>query len=330
MDKPMEVPPLLYLDAEAVAACMPDVDERIRLARRTLTALVRDAELPTKVGVHPPAAGAFTAAMPALLLEGGRAELMGMKWVVVFPTNDALDLPTIHASVLVNDAESGLPLAILDGGPITAQRTAAVSGVALSEWAPRDARRVAMVGTGVQGHSHLAVLAHLCAGTELVIASRHADHAAGMADTARSTGRFTRVESTTDSRSAVEGADVVMTMVSFGPDRQTLSADSLRAARLVIAVDYDMCVPAAVATGSSLFLTDDVGQLLAARHDEVFAGYRDPDASIGQALLGEAPAARGDGPVLVSHLGVGLADVVFASAIVERARASGAGVELRR
>src|SRR4051794_20571663 len=326
----MRVPPLLYLSAADVEAAMPPVDERVRLARRTMTALVHDAELPPKVGVHPPAEGGFTAAMPALLRSGDTAELMGMKWVVVFPTNDRLGIPTIHATVVVNDAETGLPLAILDGGPITAQRTAAVSGVALSEWAPADARRVAMVGAGVEGNSHLDVVAHLCAGTELVIASRHASRAGALAERAHATGRFETVASTADARSAVEGADVVITMVSFGPNRQTLPAEALRSARLIVSVDYDMCVPHEVARSSSLFLTDDVSQLLAARHDEVFAGYPDPDASIGQGLLGEAPARRDDGPVLVSHLGVGLADVVFASAIVERATASGLGIQLPR
>jgi ornithine cyclodeaminase/alanine dehydrogenase-like protein (mu-crystallin family) len=301
----MTVPPLLYLSAADVEAAMPAVDERVALARKTMTALVRDAELPPKVGVHPPAQGGFTAAMPALLRSGNSAELMGMKWVVVFPTNDRLGIPTIHATVVVN-------------------------GVALSEWAPRDTRRVAMVGAGVEGRSHLDVVAHLCAGTELVIASRHAERAAALAERARATGRFETVDSTADPRSAVEGADVVITMVSFGPNRQTLPADALRSARLIVSVDYDMCVPAAVAHGSSRFLTDDVSQLLGARHDEVFAGYPEPDASIGQALLGEAPAPRADGPLLVSHLGVGLSDVVFAAAIVERAQASGLGMVLPR
>ena len=326
----MTVPPLLYLSAADVEAAMPAVAERVELARKTMTALVHDAELPPKVGVHPPAQGGFTAAMPALLRSGAAAELMGMKWVVVFPTNDRLGIPTIHATVIINDAGTGLPLAILDGGPITAQRTAAVSGVALSEWAPRDTRRVAMIGAGVEGHSHLEVVAHLCAGTELVIASRHTERAAALADRARATKRFETVASTTDPRSAVEGADVVITMVSFGPNRQTLPAESLRSARLIVSIDYDMCVPHEVARGASRFLTDDVSQLLGARHDDVFGGYPDPDASIGQALLGEAPPARGDGPVLVSHLGVGLADVVFASAIVERALAAGLGMALPR
>jgi ornithine cyclodeaminase/alanine dehydrogenase-like protein (mu-crystallin family) len=119
-------------------------------------------------------------------------------------------------------------------------------------------------------------------------------------------------------------------MVSFGPERQTVPASAFAEAQLIIGIDYDMCVPAEVARSSRLFLTDDVGQLLAARHDEVFAGYPDPDASIGQALLGEAPASRAEGPVYVNHLGVGLADVVFARAIIERAVRAGIGTELPR
>lgn len=324
----MSVPPLLYLGPTDVEAAMPEVAERLDLARRTMTALVRDAELPPKVGVHP--GDAFTAAMPALLRADDVPELLGMKWVVAYPDNGRRGLPAIHATIIINDAQTGVPLAILDGGPITAQRTAAVSGVALAEWAPPGARRVAMIGAGVQGQSHLEVLEHICGGTELVIAARHGDRAATLAQRAADGGRFASVESTTDSRSAVDGADVVITMVSFGPDRQTLSAESLRSAGLVIAVDYDMCVPAEIARKSSLFLTDDVSQLRAARQGEVFAGYPDPDASIGQALLDEAPALRSDGPILVSHLGVGLADVVFAAAIIERAKAAGLGTELPR
>jgi ornithine cyclodeaminase/alanine dehydrogenase-like protein (mu-crystallin family) len=119
-------------------------------------------------------------------------------------------------------------------------------------------------------------------------------------------------------------------MVSFGANRQSLSPRSLQRAQLIVAVDYDMCVPAAVVSGASTFLTDDIAQFEAARNDTVFAGYPQPDASIGQALLGQAPALRGRGPIVVNHLGVGLADVVFADAIVRRATEMGIGTELPR
>ena len=60
-------PPLRYLSAADVTAAMPPVAERLRLAEQTMTALVADAELPPKIGVHPRPAGSFAHAMPAHL-----------------------------------------------------------------------------------------------------------------------------------------------------------------------------------------------------------------------------------------------------------------------
>jgi ornithine cyclodeaminase/alanine dehydrogenase-like protein (mu-crystallin family) len=333
-----QLPALRYLSGEAVRTSMPPVRERIELARRTMIALVKDAEMPPKLGVEPRPSSAHTAAMPALLRgpePDGTTDLLGMKWVTAFPTNRALGLPAIHATVVLNDALTGTPLAILDGGPITAERTAAVSGVALQAWWPQiqgDGRPVAvtLVGGGVQGASHVAVLAAVAEGAVLTICDRHPDRAARLADVARNAGRFESVNSTTDMPAAVRGADIVLTMISFAQDRQILPADTLSGVSLVIAVDYDMCIPAETARRSSLFLSDDVEQLMATRRGNVFAGYPDPDASLGEALLGNAPSLRADGPIYVNHLGVGLADVVFADAICRRALASGAGVELER
>ncbi len=79
--------------------------------------------------------------MPALLRGSngdGSDDLLGIKWVTNFPTNREMGLPAIHATVLLTDALTGEPRAVLDGAPITAERTAAVSGVALREWWPRE------------------------------------------------------------------------------------------------------------------------------------------------------------------------------------------------
>ena len=152
---------------------MPDVDERLALAEQTMTALVADAELPPKIGVHPRPDGSFAHAMPAHLRgtdPGGGGDLLGMKWVAGFGRNNELGLPAINAVVVINDAATGLPTAILDGGPITALRTAAVSGVAIRHFAPAvsgRAARAALIGAGVQGHSHLAVLGRVLPGVAL-------------------------------------------------------------------------------------------------------------------------------------------------------------------
>jgi hypothetical protein len=150
-----------------------------------------------------------------------------------------------------------------------------------------------MVGAGVEGRSHLDVLAHLCAGTELVVASRRPSAPPPWRIAPRDGPvRARRVDDESEVRRGGRRRSNDDGLVWARP--QTLPRQSLSAAGLVVSVDYDMCVPAATARAARTFLTDDVGQLLATRHDEVFAGYPDPDASIGQALLGEAPprAAR--------------------------------------
>jgi len=96
---------------------------------------------------------------------------------------------------------------------------------------------------------------------------------------------------------------------------------------LLVAVDYAAMCSAAVASDAALFLTDDRGQFLANRDAGQFDGFPDPTATIGEAIL--AGTGRPSmGRVVAVPLGIGLADVVFAAAIVERARVAGLGTVL--
>jgi len=330
-----DVPPLRYLSAADVIAAMPDIDDRLTLAERTLTALVSDAELPPKIGIHPRPAGAFAHAMPAYLRgvdpDGGE-DRMGMKWVAGFATNNDRGLPAISAIVVLNDPVTGLPIAIVDGGPITAQRTAAVSGVAIRRFKPVVAGRplrAALIGAGTQGRSHLPVLGHVLPGVELRLFDRHPERVAALAEIARATAGIGSVEAALESRAAVEGADVVVTAASFGPVRQVMTDDWLAADALVVPVDYATYCAAEIARDAGLFLVDDRGQFLANRDAGAFDGYPDPTATLGEAILDgtRRPAA---GRVVTTHLGVGLADVVFGSAILRRAEELGLGTVLRR
>jgi ornithine cyclodeaminase/alanine dehydrogenase len=327
--------PLRYLSAVDVVAAMPDLDERLRLAELTLTALVADAELPPKIGIHPRPAGSFVHAMPAYLRgpdPDGRDDLVGMKWVAGFATNNTAGLPAISAVVVLNDAGTGLPRAILDGGPITALRTAAVSGVAIRHFAPvvvGRPSRAALIGAGVQGRSHLAVLGLVLPDLELTLFDRHPERTAALAEVARATKGIGRVSVASDARDAVRDADVVVTAASFGPVRQVMTADWLTDDALVVPVDYATYLAAGVARDAALFLVDDRGQFLANRHAGLFEDYPDPSATLGEAILAgtERPSA---GRVVAMHLGVGLADVVFGAAIVRRADELGIGTTLPR
>ncbi len=330
----MTVPrPLRYLSAADVRAAMPPLAERLDLAEATLRALGQTAELPAKIGVHPRQAGSLAHAMPALLrgaAADGSDDLVGVKWIVGFPDNPAAGLPTYSAQVILNDASNGLPLAILDAAGITAQRTAAVSGAAIKLFAPVHVGRppaVALLGAGAQARGHLPVIGRLLPGAAVRIADLDAARANALAAEARSIEGIGAAAVASSVRLAVEGADVIVSVVSFGPDHQALDPGWLGPETLFVAVDYDMQAPAALAR-DSLFVVDERDQFLATRAGGGFAGYPDPDATLGEALRDgiERPSGR----VLVSHLGVGLADVVFASAILKRAERLGLGVLLER
>jgi ornithine cyclodeaminase/alanine dehydrogenase len=312
---------------------MPPLDERLRLAERTMVALVRDSELPPKIGVHPRPEGSFAHAMPAYLrgpAGDGNDDLLGMKWIGGFPGNRARGLPALHGLVLLVDPTTGVPTAILDAAPITAERTAAVSGVAIGRFAPRvagRAPRVAIIGAGVQGHSHLAPIGRVLPGARLAVFDRHPDRAEALAAAARETVGIGGAEATGSARAATETADVVVTAAAFGPVRQVMTPDWLGPDVLVVAVDYATYCSAQVARDASLFLVDERSQFFANRDAGQFDGYPDPTATLGEAILADTPRPAG-GSVVVSHLGVGLADLVFGDAIVRRAEAQGLGTLL--
>jgi ornithine cyclodeaminase/alanine dehydrogenase-like protein (mu-crystallin family) len=328
---------LRYLSREDVLAALPDLSARLRLAERTMVGLHRGAQLPPKIGVQPLPAGSFAHAMPALLpgsAADGADDLLGVKWVVGFPENVAAGLPAVHGTTILSDGRNGLPRAIVDAGTLTAQRTAAVSGLAIERWGPgpSSACRVAIVGCGAQARSHLPVVAHLLPMAKIVLSDAEPGRAealaAELADPGMGLGTFPEVRVAADVRAALDDADVILTMVSFGPRRQGVPAEAFEAASLIIAVDYDMCVPATVARQAVRFLVDDREQYLATRASTTFAGYPDDPLTMGEAIASGLP--RPAGRVLVTHLGVGLADVVFADAVLRLAQERGIGTLLPR
>jgi ornithine cyclodeaminase/alanine dehydrogenase-like protein (mu-crystallin family) len=83
---------------------------------------------------------------------------LAVKIVSVFPENTKLDLPTIHAAVLVLEPHTGRVLAVLEGGVLTAIRTGAGCGAATDLLARPDSRVAAIFGAGVQGRTQLEAI----------------------------------------------------------------------------------------------------------------------------------------------------------------------------
>src|SRR5437764_15476673 len=82
--------------------------------------------------------------MPA---RGG--DLAMLKWISSFPDNPARGLPTVIGVLIVSDATTSEPLAVLDAGAVTALRTGAVAAVAAQALA--EGRSASVIGTGVNG-----------------------------------------------------------------------------------------------------------------------------------------------------------------------------------
>src|SRR5207249_4872416 len=133
------------LDHDAVLAAVTPA-EAIERVREGFVSFARDEwQMPPKVYLPSPPSGDFRA-MPV------RGEgLAALKWVTSFPGNPRRGLPTVTGIVLVSDAGSGEPLAMLDARAVTALRTGAAAAVASQELAREDARTVGVVGCGLHG-----------------------------------------------------------------------------------------------------------------------------------------------------------------------------------
>jgi ornithine cyclodeaminase/alanine dehydrogenase-like protein (mu-crystallin family) len=188
---------------------------------------------------------------------------------------------------------------------------------------------VTIIGAGVQGRSHVEVIGHVLPGAAVTIVDRHPERAEALAEAASTTAGIGDITVTSDARAATRGADVVITAASFTDPahRQVMDGSWLAPDALVVPVDYATMCAASVARDAPLFLVDDRGQFLANRDAGQFDDYPDPTATLGEALLA-ATVRPTSGRVVVSHLGVGLADVVFGDAIVRRAEAAGIGTPL--
>jgi 2,3-diaminopropionate biosynthesis protein SbnB len=96
-------------------------------------------------------------AMPAYV--GGDYNAFGIKWIAGFPKNPLLHgLPRATGFFILNDSETGIPLAIMDCTLLSAMRTGAVTGVGAKYLARPDSESVAMIGAGVQARTQLEAL----------------------------------------------------------------------------------------------------------------------------------------------------------------------------
>lgn len=304
---------LLYLTREEVAGLLPPVPEQLDLVEGAYRAVGSGrVELPPKPGIHP-RPDAFIHAMPAYLRD---EDVAALKWVAGYPGNKERGLPYITGLIVLNDPDTGLPLAVMDGAEITAARTAAASGVCIRRFAPSGWARAAVLGAGEQGRFHVRVLAELNPDVAVAAYDPHADRIASLGGS---------VEAAAKPRQAVEGAEVVVTAgpIVESPD-SPLGADWLGERLLGLPIDFDFYFNAEAVESADLFLVDDVAQFEYYRSLGHFQGWPEPTGSVGEALGRDGAPDR----VVCCNLGIGALDAAFAARVLVSAQERGVGTEL--
>jgi len=304
---------LLYLTREEVARLLPAVPDQLDLVEETYRAVgAGRVELPPKPGIHP-RPDSFIHAMPAYLRDD---DVAALKWVAGYPANKERGLPYITGLIVLNDPETGVPAAIMDGAEITAARTAAASGVCIRRFAPEAWSRAAVLGAGEQGRFHAEVLRELNPDVAILAWDPHPERVVSLGD---------RVEAAPGPREAVEGSEVVVTAGPIVESPESpLTSGWLAERSLGLPIDFDFYFSAEAVGAAELFLVDDVGQFEYYRSLGHFEGWPEPEGSVGEALSRDSAPAR----VVCCNLGIGALDAAFAARVLAAARDRGIGTEL--
>jgi ornithine cyclodeaminase/alanine dehydrogenase len=263
--------------------------------------------------------------MPALIPSTRAA---GMKWVGGYPANQRRGLPYISGLLILNDYETGIPIAVMDCTWITAERTAAATAVAAKYLARPDSSVAGMLACGVQARAHLRALQAVLPVRKVRAYDVDPARAAEFAQFARSLGLEAEVVS--EPRRAVAGCDVVVTS---GPilrkPHATVQRGWLEPGAFASLVDFDSYWHPAALHEADKFCTDDVPQLEHYREIGYFQDIPAVYAELADLVTGRKPGRQSrDERTIACNLGLALEDLAVAPLVYERARQKGTGTWL--
>ncbi|MBN2137194.1 MAG: hypothetical protein JW720_05260 [Sedimentisphaerales bacterium] len=330
----MSVPPLLYLNSEEVRLALPMPDAIAAMKQAFIQLSAGQVMLPARQ--HIDVAGEKGTAL-IMSCHSSEQKLMSVKFVTLFDNNQRLGLPLIQALVILSDAISGVPLAIMDGGSLTAIRTGAASGAATDILARPDAHLVAIFGAGVQARTQL----------EAVCSVRPIRHVRVFDPDSVQADRFAEemthrlglsVERASSPAKALTDADIVCTATlssvpvfrdcelppgahinavgSYKPEVSEIPPDTVCRARVI--VDHR---PSALEEAGDLLIP-----MKQKRIDESHFS-----SELGEVLAGRVPGRKDrDEVTLFKSVGVAIQDLCAARQVLDNARNRKLGVELPR
>ncbi len=320
------------LSSDDVRQALP-MRRAIEAMKRAFAQLSTDqADVPLRVALEVPQHNGVTLFMPAYL---SADDQMAVKIVSVFNDNPAQRLPLIHALVVVVDATTGRPAAVMDGTYLTALRTGAASGAATDLLARQDARTVAVFGAGTQGRTQLEAVCAVRPIQEAWVYDVSPEQAAAyagemsqrlsltvrVAETPAEAVRQADVicTATTSSNPVFEDSDVrpgthINAVGAYTPQMQEIPAETVLRAKVVI--DHR---EASLAEAGDLLIPLQQG-LMTEAHIH---------AELGEIIAGLGPGrASSDEITLFKSVGVAVQDVAAASAVLEAAQRLGLGSEV--
>jgi len=291
------------------------------------------AHVPTRNAAYVAERDGWLAAMPAFLPSAGA---LTTKLVSLFPQNT--DRPTHHAIIACFDPDTGAPTALLDGGYITATRTAAASALATKLLARPGSAIVSVIGTGVQGRAHARALGRL-PGIELIqVAGRDPEKIRSLLDELSEGG--IRAEAVTSVEEAVRSADVVC--ASTHADQPVVRRGWLQPGTHINSVGYNTAGGGEVDSDTvrdSVLVVESRAAVLAPPPSgaieiqrAIDAGIIKPDhihAELGELVAGDRPGRRDETQLtLYKSVGVAVQDAAAAALVLESARQRGVGLRI--
>jgi alanine dehydrogenase len=292
-----------------------------------------EAVMPVRVTTQVPAHAGIVLGMPAFL---AKTDALGTKIVTVYKNNPAKNLPTIMAVVVINDPETGKVDAIMDGGYLTAVRTAAASAVGTKYLARKDARTLGILGSGVQGASHLWAMKEVMPALERIVAysPTRARLEAFAADMLQRHG--TTVEMATNEEEVCRASDVLV--LATTAQQPIVRREWLRPGAHVNAVgshspparelDSDTVADARVVVDSRDANLTECGDLLIPMKEGRIDKEHFCD-EIGEVAAGTKPGRASNAQITIyKSVGIAVEDVATAALVYKRALERGVGTRV--